>query len=189
MLKNVQTPADVERFFSENKIPRGDFSEYDIQAVWKDIERLEPGQIVVEVGVRFGKSLGSMILIAKNGVRFYGIDCDDLPGRVDFWQRSKIDGCAKFIHAPSAVVGEIWGPKIHFLHIDGDHTYEGVSLDIDTWTPHMAKGGVIFFHDCDSTSPGVVQAVKELKDRCPGCIVHHYQDDGLKTSIAKVLLP
>jgi hypothetical protein len=39
--------------------------------------------------------------------------------------------------------------KIDFLFIDGDHSYEGVSLDFDLYKNVMSKEGIIAIHDTD----------------------------------------
>jgi len=33
------------------------------------------------------------------------------------------------------------------LFIDGDHSYEGVKMDFETYGPLVGKGGMIAFHD------------------------------------------
>src|SRR6185369_866039 len=160
MLKGVVNTQQIEQFIMMHDLPRGDFSELDMAAIWHDVADLEPWQVIVEIGVRYGKSLCSMALMAKEGVQIYGIDVEDLAGRKTFWYRSKLDTVAHFIHAPSAVIGNIWGPPIDLLHIDGDHSLNGISNDIYFWVPKVKKGGSIFFHDCDTTSPEVLKAVK-----------------------------
>lgn len=37
--------------------------------------------------------------------------------------------------------------RIGLLIVDADHSTEAVLRDIDAWFPHVAKGGLIFFHD------------------------------------------
>ncbi|MEM3793697.1 MAG: class I SAM-dependent methyltransferase [Candidatus Bathyarchaeia archaeon] len=37
--------------------------------------------------------------------------------------------------------------KLDFLFIDGDHTYDGVKRDFETYSPLVRKGGIIAFHD------------------------------------------
>lgn len=37
--------------------------------------------------------------------------------------------------------------KLDFLFIDGDHTYEGVKMDFERYSPLVRKSGIIAFHD------------------------------------------
>lgn len=37
--------------------------------------------------------------------------------------------------------------KLDFLFIDGDHTYEGVKMDFETYSVLVRRGGIIAFHD------------------------------------------
>ncbi len=46
------------------------------------------------------------------------------------------------------------GP-IRLLYIDGLHTYEGISADIETWVPRVIPGGLIVFDDYSNRNPGV----------------------------------
>lgn len=39
------------------------------------------------------------------------------------------------------------GRPIRFLLIDADHSYEGVKRDFELWSPLVAPGGLIVFHD------------------------------------------
>lgn len=39
------------------------------------------------------------------------------------------------------------GRLIDFLYIDADHTYTGVKTDFELYSPLVAKGGIIGFHD------------------------------------------
>lgn len=47
-------------------------------------------------------------------------------------------------------VEDITGGGIDWLFIDGDHTYEGVKADWETWRPLVRQGGVVAFHDLKS---------------------------------------
>ncbi|EMA44512.1 O-methyltransferase-like protein [Halococcus morrhuae DSM 1307] len=53
-------------------------------------------------------------------------------------------------HSPATArhVEEILdGDAIDFLFIDGDHTYDGVKDDFERYSPFVADGGLIAFHD------------------------------------------
>jgi predicted O-methyltransferase YrrM len=53
-------------------------------------------------------------------------------------------------HAPSTFeqLGQILdGRQIDFLFIDGDHSYRGVKLDFEMYSPLVRSGGLIGFHD------------------------------------------
>ena len=41
--------------------------------------------------------------------------------------------------------------KLDFLFIDGDHTYEGVKMDFEMYSPFVKKGGYVAFHDINDT--------------------------------------
>lgn len=57
--------------------------------------------------------------------------------------------------------------SIDFVFIDGDHSYEGCSLDIRSWFPKLKQGGLLSGHDYrDDKNFGVKRAVHEfLGDR------------------------
>jgi len=40
-----------------------------------------------------------------------------------------------------------WDKPIRFLWVDGGHKYRNVKRDFLLWEPHLAKGGIIAFHD------------------------------------------
>jgi predicted O-methyltransferase YrrM len=61
------------------------------------------------------------------------------------------------------------GEMLDYLFIDGDHTYEGVKKDFETYSPLVRKGGVIALHDVAEHSPNtgceVSRFWNELKSR------------------------
>ena len=72
-------------------------------------------------------------------------------------------GCVIRIWGDSKIVGLKWPIPVDWLHIDGDHSREGILADINTWHRHVKPGGFISFHDYgDNNWP----AVKEIVDMC-----------------------
>lgn len=137
----------------------GAFSTFDAEILVPEVQKLKKGQVYLEVGVDKGKSLSIAHMVAKEGVRLYGVDIQADPG---------VEGTT-FLHMDSQQAAENWflnhGPAIDVLFIDADHSYLGASQDIHYWYPHMAKHGVMLFHDCDASSPGVVRAVHDFADK------------------------
>lgn len=144
------TEVDYEAL--DLKANLGAFSVFDQEILVPEVMKLEPGEIYLEVGVDKGKSLSIARMVAKEGVEVYGVDLQPDPKVPDtlFYQGDSSNIAAEYD----------WTVKV--LFIDGDHTYEGCKADIDAWYPHMAEDGVMLFHDCDATSPGVVKAVHEF---------------------------
>jgi predicted O-methyltransferase YrrM len=121
------------------------------------------GGTIVEVGSYHGKSavnFAHAVRKAGNGAKVY---C------VDTWRNENIVQAAGedvFHHftantspygdvivplrGRSEEVGAAWdkGP-VDVLFIDGDHTFEGVTRDIEAWAPHLRRGGLALFHDTD----------------------------------------
>ena len=73
------------------------------------------------------------------------------------------------------VEGLLAGRPLDFLFIDGDHSYEGVALDFEMYSPLVRPGGLIAFHDIvpvadgdeRHTVGGVPRFWRELKGRHP----------------------
>lgn len=134
------------------KANMGAFSTFDMEVLVPEVQKLKPGDFYLEIGVDLGKSLSVAKMVAPKDVQIYGVDLRPNP---------KVPG-THFIHGDSQETAKNWNKKVSVLFIDADHTYEGCKADIDSWYPHMKSKGVMLFHDCDATSPGVVRAVHEF---------------------------
>lgn len=132
----------------------GAFSTFDMEFMEPFVEKLLPGQVYLEIGVDKGKSLSVARALVPRDVEVVGVDLREDP---------KVPGTT-FFQMDSQDLATPDRLKIHpdILFIDGDHSYEGCGADIVAWYPWMNTGGIIFFHDCDITSPGVVQAATEF---------------------------
>jgi hypothetical protein len=59
-----------------------------------------------------------------------------------------------------AVAGQFQDESLDFLHIDGNHTFDGCAQDLICWVPKVRVGGLIVVHDYFSPNwPGVTQSV------------------------------
>lgn len=154
----------------------GAFSTFDMAVCVPEIEKLEPGQLYLEVGVDKGKSLSVARMVANKNVIICGVDLRKDP---------EVENTI-FYRGDSKQVAEGFSSKISVLFIDGDHSYEGCKADIDAWYPHMTEGGVMLLHDCDESSPGVVRAVEEFVKKHK--IKDVYYDPNPRCSMARIRL-
>jgi predicted O-methyltransferase YrrM len=58
-----------------------------------------------------------------------------------------LDDNLEFIKGDFTETSKVWDKKIDILHIDGDHLYESVKNDFETWSQFLNDGGVILMHD------------------------------------------
>lgn len=65
-------------------------------------------------------------------------------GRVVWLRRTGADAGRWF-----AARGE---PPVDFLFIDGDHSWDGIRADWESWRAHVAAGGVVALHDSRPTA-------------------------------------
>jgi len=77
-------------------------------------------------------------------------------------------------HKPATAEGirQLLGDRlVDFLLIDGDHSYEGAKTDYELYSPLVARGGLIGFHDivpvASDRNNGVPQLWQELKKSWP----------------------
>jgi len=86
-----------------------------------------------------------------------------LPGRLAFSTPRVIalrevsrvrNGTVRWLRQTGAEAGRTYakenGAPIDFIFFDGDHTYEGLQGDWETWAPLVAPGGVAAIHDSPS---------------------------------------
>jgi len=117
---------------------------------------------IVEIGVLNGET--SKIFCESNrSASIYGID-PIIPDSMDagmVGNLEKIRDIEKnysnyhFINDFSFNVVKNWNTPIDYLFIDGDHNYEAVKNDFNSWYPHVVQGGIIALHDsaCNRSGP------------------------------------
>jgi len=111
---------------------------------------------IVEIGCQYGCSTSAILTMAKErGHRVYCVD------PFTFEETGKQDDVGpKFLRSmltfevPFAVLAMRsadalqWAPQvIDMVHIDGDHSKEGVEFDCGVWLPRVRPGGLAVCHD------------------------------------------
>ncbi len=164
----------------------GAFNIYDLSILIPETKKLKEGDNYVEIGVDRGKSFACVWFSAPKGVNMYGIDINDTKERKKMFKKEDMK---VFYHDSSMKVAKNWDKKVNVLLVDGNHTYEGVMEDCESWYPHMAKNSVMLFHDHVAGS-GVMRAVSEWASNKPVRYEFPVSVDGQlsRSSIAKVTL-
>ena len=140
-----------------------------------------------EIGTMHG---GTLFLLTRVALEDATIISIDLPGgpfgggygaeRVPFYEGFArgnqqvvcIRKDSKRIEAQVALEKALKENYLDYLFIDGDHSYEGVKYDFETYKRYVRKGGLIAFHDILGAHPkrvelGVKMLWEEIKEKYP----------------------
>lgn len=148
----------------------------EVEFLYKTSKSCQGKGVIVEIGSFKGKSTVCLALGSKNGknLKIYAIDphISDFEHRLYNQKKStfkifqsniKEAGIANIVNPivkSSKEAVKDWSRSIEFLWIDGDHSYQGAKADFDLYSPFMAEGGIIAFHD--STQGDVLRVVQEV---------------------------
>jgi cephalosporin hydroxylase len=134
-------------------------------------------RVVLEIGTERGGTLFLFTRVADPNAKIISLDLPDGPfgGGYPRWKvplyksfakgRQKIYLLRRDSHDPRTLeeVERILGDeKVDFLFIDGDHTYEGVKSDFETYFPLVRNGGFVAFHDIVPGHPEKVGGVPKF---------------------------
>lgn len=127
----------------------------DEQKLLQELAREVPkGGVIVEIGSEYGMSASIFASSSEKDVVVYAIDPQEN------WEPFRSNLKEANIPAKSVVIiptnskdafklfREETKKGADLVFIDGDHTFEGVQLDIDVWAPIVKKDGRLVFHDC-----------------------------------------
>ena len=135
---------------------------------------------VVEIGSWQGRSssfLARAVKESKNGnfyaidhfkgnegkEQLYAVDGKLSSLKVNFKANMKAFGLSDIVNLLDMInyeaAKEIEDHTIRFLFIDGDHTKQGVSKDIELFFPMFKKGSIVVFDDYFEGFPGLIEAV------------------------------
>lgn len=166
-------------------------SKDDIRKIF--LGRLPTAKVAIEIGVWHGDFSGTILEYIKPET-LYLIDpwanvTDDshteaFVGRTDDQKMERIfqkvqnrfsdeiqKGRVKIVRDWSvSALSKFQDESIDFAYVDGDHSYEGVSADLDALFPKMKTGGIMGFDDYHRRGwwgDGVIRAINEFLGRHP----------------------
>jgi predicted O-methyltransferase YrrM len=135
---------------------------WELAAMLGAVRRLRP-RVVMEIGTHRGGTLMCLAAVARPDAFLLSLDMHTSPmGPEVAWEQveARIRGTLKpgqelvslrmdshLASTREAVDAALAGRAVDFLFIDGDHTYEGVWKDFETYAPLVRPGGLIAFHD------------------------------------------
>lgn len=148
------------------------------------------GDVLVEVGVAFGRSAASMgraILDSSKRLTFYAVDpmIDDADSGAPTWgielapwarseggpfnafassmrayARAELEH-VRLVRAPSTMAARMFDDQsLALVFLDGAHDEQSVTADIEAWLPKLKPGAVIAGDDFHEQFPGVIAAVR-----------------------------
>jgi len=156
--------------------------EFEIAELAKIISARRPS-LICEIGTNLGGTLLLWCALAKPDAKIISID---MPGgpfgggyrryRTNYYRSFAYRDQELLLlrldsHAPETFryVHEFCAnEKLDFLFIDGDHTYEGVKADFETYSKLVGPNGLIVFHDIAPTTDlrvGVSRFWREVRKR------------------------
>ncbi len=133
---------------------------------------------IVEIGSFKGKSTVMLATMARKygldpvvaidphqGLSYLGPDVPhQSPTFDEFLSSVKSAGLESHVEVQRAYsrdVAKNWARPIRLLWIDGDHSYKGCKEDFDLFSPHLAEGAVVAFHDTLNAFEGPIRVFVE----------------------------
>lgn len=126
----------------------------------EEVEKAEDGAVFVEIGAWKGKSTAYMaveIINSGKDIKFHTVDTfegSDEPqhhadpviqeGRLEEVFRENIRDVNQYVNVhvgdSSTYAAEFEDESVDFIFIDGAHTFEGVTKDLEAWWPKLKHG-------------------------------------------------
>jgi cephalosporin hydroxylase len=159
-----ETALDLTRSVGSN----ASYEDDALEMLWHAASSLPGGSAIVEIGCEYGRSTSLLVQLIKE--RSY-----QAPHIVDPFYTYKGDAAQKFIRTmikagypfhlhvmTTAQAYDSLPNRIDLVHIDGDHSTEGVTVDCRLLLPRVNRGGYAVFHDYGTES---LPEVKPVVDR------------------------
>ena len=139
------------------------------------ISNLSDGAKIVEIGVRYGNFTIFLSKIAdkyNKKVDIIGIDlwekCGNYGGIGDNSYTKMATLLSKYknirlIQMDSTESAKLFNDnEIDIVIVDGDHRYDKVKSDINSWFPKLKNNGIMYCHDYNYTNFDVAKVVNEI---------------------------
>jgi cephalosporin hydroxylase len=135
----------------------------ELRVALAEVIRPAAPRVVAEIGCAMG---GMLWLFGQLGAEVWGI--------TDHQRGTHAHGAKMFwgdSHSPEAGEWLAQAGPLDLLHIDGDHTWEGVCSDWVMYGPLVRPGGLVLFHDVANPRdcPDVVRFWERFEIAHPGC--------------------
>ncbi len=144
------------------------FNKEEVRGLYAYLLALPHQAFVVEIGIQFGRSTSVICEFQKDRplVNVVAVDnwSEGIEAREHFFKQKEKHNWDLTVLSMDSVkaVEHIGERKIDLLHIDGDHSFDGVMTDCKTWIPKVRKGGIVCFDDYGHpTLPSVKKAVQQ----------------------------
>jgi len=159
---------------SENELGSQNLQEFE--ELLREFIKIKPTKFI-EIGSLYGWTLQHFIHYAEEGSKAISIDLpvrqfvgphdwrvqkqeDNYKNVWPLWAKAKqcklhlIAGSSQTPKTLENARGIFNNELIDFLFIDGDHTYTGVKMDYEMYSPLVRQGGIVAFHDIGQNEEG-----------------------------------
>lgn len=138
--------------------------------LYKIARSLRENATIVEIGSYLGASASFLACAAKE--KNHKVYCVDTwknegmsEGERDTFDKfcENIKPLKDYVHilkGKSVDTVKTFNKKIDLLLIDGDHSYDAVKIDVESWLPRVRDSGIVIFHDI-GWAEGVKRIVNE----------------------------
>jgi predicted O-methyltransferase YrrM len=174
MWYRLRYPRDLARVLTLDA-PRG---ADELKALYELGRQAPSGGHIVEIGSFHGSSAVALASGSRKGnrLRVYSIDPYEPfspPGerrtygpfdRIPLFKNLLRGGVVEdvwLINLPSQQAAKAWSYPISLLWIDGDHSYEGVKRDLESFESFVKPDGLIAFDDATEPSLGPYRVIEE----------------------------
>lgn len=158
----------------------GQISLQEAELLYDLAKGVDKNSVIVEIGSFRGRSTVALALGTKSGqgCRIYAIDPHfnftgikggkfsekDMAALYKNLTRANVGDKVAVICLPSLQIAQSWNDKnIGLLWLDGDHKYESVKADFESWLPFLVNGALVVLDDVDCED--VIRLAQEIEQR------------------------